>query len=103
MDTRDARRVAGRRDNRRLLGRHRHQNVSPVDGEVARNADRNPQNPDGILDHVIGLLQAQPVLGPKRVEAVRAETGRLGQQFMSTAQVQVAKSDPARSHHGLRT
>ena len=57
LDTRDTRRVAGGRDNRWLLGRHRHQNVSPVDGEVTSNADGNPEDPDGILDHVIGLLE----------------------------------------------
>ena len=101
MDTCDARRVAGSRYNRWLLGRHRHQDVSPVDGEVTSNADGNPEYPDGILDHVIGLLQTQPVLGQKRLEDVLVETGRLGQQFMSTAQVQAAKSDPARNHHGL--
>jgi hypothetical protein len=60
LDTRDACGVTGGRDNRWLLGRHRHQNVSPVDGEVTRYADGNPEDPDGILDHVIGLLQTQP-------------------------------------------
>jgi hypothetical protein len=97
VDTRDARRVACGRYNRWLLGRHGHQDVSPVDGEVTSNADGNPEYPDGILDHVIGLPQAKPVLGQKRLENVLVEAGRLGQQFMSTAQVQAAKSDSART------
>ena len=100
-DTCDARRIARGRYNRWLLGRHRHQDVSPVDGEVAGNADGNPEDPDGILDHAIGLLETQPILGAKRLEDALVEAGRLGQQFMSTAQVQPAKSDPARSQHGL--
>ena len=87
LDTRDTRRVAGGRYNRWLLGRHRHQNVSPVDGEVTSNADGNPEGPDGILDHVIGLLETQPILGAKGLEDALVEAGRLGQQFMSTTQV----------------
>ena len=63
----DSRRVAGRRDNRRLLGRHRHQDVTPIDREIARDADRNAENADGILDHVIGLVETQSVLGSERL------------------------------------
>jgi hypothetical protein len=29
----------------RLLGRHRHQDVTPIDREIARDADRNAETP----------------------------------------------------------
>ena len=86
-DACDARCIAGSCYNRWLLGRHRHQDVSLVDGEVAGNADGYPEDPDGVLDHVIGLLETQPILGAKGLEDALVEAGRLGQQFMSTTQV----------------
>jgi hypothetical protein len=83
-----------------LFGRHRHQNLAPVDHEIAGNADGNPNGSDGILDHVIGLLDGRPVLRPERLQGVLVETRRLGELVMATVRVQAAEFDSARCHHG---
>ncbi len=67
---RHPRRVRRRGDDRRLLDRHRHDDVGAVDEEVHRDGERQRVRPDHVLDHVIGDVDRQRA-GLDRREAIR--------------------------------
>ena len=73
----DSRRITCCGNDRRLLGGHRHHDVGAVDGEIRRQADGHSKDADGILDHLIGLLDGQSVIRRERVQRACFEAGTL--------------------------
>ena len=57
----EQRRARGRGDHRRLLDDERHDDVLAVHLEVERDAERQRERADGVLDHAVGELGRQPI------------------------------------------
>jgi hypothetical protein len=57
----EPRRVARRRDDRWLLDRHGDEPIAEVHPKVESHAVRQPEDADGVLDHVVGRLEREGV------------------------------------------
>ena len=75
------------RDDGRLLDGKRHDDLSRVDQEVERDAHRQPENADHVLDHLVGEVELQ---------RVRARVQR-GEVFLGQRRA-ITKRFDARSH-----
>src|SRR5207237_851575 len=75
---RHPRRVRRRCHDGRLLDRHRHDDLEPVDDEVDRDRERQRVRADHVLDHLVGDLERQRAR-IDRCEAVLGQRRRLEQ------------------------
>jgi hypothetical protein len=88
---RQARHVGGPGHHGRLFDNHRHEHVPPVDAEILRDAQRQAEHADHILDHVVGMLRSQSAESAESAYILGVYPGLPGDQLAPLVQAQIIK------------